>query len=180
MRVLDLGCGDGKTPQKLGLPPAWRIIGVDLQYSSLAKAHFDFPGRNFICAAAEQLPFPDGSFDQVICNVALPYMNIARTLRQVRRVLLPGGLFFASLHALPFTLSELRNVYRRNPKASLYRLWVLANGIAFHFSGYNFAEAFQTERGMRIALRRAGFEAVSFRHDPKRWIVEARKPVASI
>ncbi len=44
MRVLDLGCGDGKTPQKLGLPSGWKIVGVDMLpvvagYSTLCE-HF--------------------------------------------------------------------------------------------------------------------------------------------
>jgi hypothetical protein len=74
-----------------------------------------------------------------------------------------------------FTLSELRNVLAK-PRAAFYRIWVLANGVVFHVAGRNFAECFQTELGIRIALRRANFAGLSFRHDSKRWFVEATKP----
>lgn len=175
MRVLDLGCGAGLTPQKLRLSSTWQIVGVDVNYAALSEAHCAFPNRGFICSAAERLPFPASTFDRVIANVALPYTNIARTLAETHRVLVPGGTFLASLHTWGFTFSELRKVLPR-PKASIYRVWVLANGIVFHVVGRNFAEAFQTERGIRIAFRRANFASVSFRSDEKRWFVEATKP----
>jgi len=56
-----------------------------------------------------------------------------------------------------------------------FRVW--NNGIVFHVTGRNFGEAFQTERGIRIALQRANFAGVSFRHDSRRWFVEATKPL---
>ena len=98
MRVLDLGCGDGLTPQKLGLPPVWEIIGLDVSYASVSKAHINFPHRAFVCSAAEMLPFPASSFDRVISNVALPYMDLTKTLAETHRVLTPGGTLLASLH----------------------------------------------------------------------------------
>ena len=175
MRVLDLGCGDGLTPDKLSLPASWQIIGVDVKYAALSRAHVSFPHRAFVCSAAEKLPFSDSSFDRVISNVALPYMNIPKALTEIYRVLAPGGTLLASLHPVSFTLSELRNVMAK-PRAASSRVWVLVNGVIFHVSGRNFAESFQTERGIGIALRRAHFAGFSFRHDSKRWFVEATKP----
>jgi len=174
MRVLDLGCGDGLTPHKLSLPSSWQIIGLDVKFAALSKAHINFPHRAFVCSAAERLPFPASSFDRVISNVALPYMDIPKALTEIYRVLAPGGTLLASLHPLSFTLAELRKALPK-PKAALYRVWVLSNGIVFHVAGRNFGEAFQTERGIRIALQRANFAGVSFRHDSKRWFVEASK-----
>jgi SAM-dependent methyltransferase len=172
MRILDLGCGKGLTPQKLSLAPSLQIIGVDIDRASVSEAHVNFPHRAFVCSEAESLPFPSATFDRVISNVALPYMNIPRTLAEIYRVLVPGGTLLASLHPLSFTLAELRNALPK-PKSALHRVCVLANGILFHATGRNFGESFQTERGVRIALRRANFGGVSFRHDSKRWFVEA-------
>lgn len=176
MRVLDLGCGQGRTPDKLGLPPSSQVIGVDVKHPALLQAHADFPQRAFVCAAGEKLPFPAASFDRVVSNVALPYMDIAKALAEIYRVLAPGGTVLASLHPVSMTLAELRSSLP-NPKASLRRLSVLTNGIVFHLAGYNLGESFQTERGIRIALRRANFAGISFRHDSKRWFVEACKPL---
>ena len=176
MRVLDLGCGQGKTPDKLGLPASWQIIGVDTKHTALCQAHTDFPHRSFVCAAGERLPFPAASFDRVISNVALPYMDIAKALAEIHRVLTPGGTLLASLHPAGMILAEIRDALP-NPKAVLRRLSVLANGIVFNISGHSLGESFQTESGIKTALRRANFVGTSFRHDSKRWFVEASKPL---
>jgi ubiquinone/menaquinone biosynthesis C-methylase UbiE len=176
MRVLDLGCGDGLTPQKLSLPSTWQIIGLDPDFAALSKAQSAFSQRAFVCSVAERLPFAASSFDRVISNVSFPYMNLTKTLGEIYRVLAHGGTLLASLHPIGFTLTELRQALPK-PKAALYRVWVLANGAVCHLSGRNFGEAFQTERGIRIALKRARFAGVAFRHDSKRWFVEATKPL---
>jgi ubiquinone/menaquinone biosynthesis C-methylase UbiE len=175
MRVLDLGCGNGLTPQKLGLDSSWEIVGLDIDFAAVSQAHRRFPQRTFVRSEGARLPFPAASFDQVISNVALPYMDIPRTLEEIWRVLLPGGRVLASLHPMRFTLAEMRNAFPV-PRALLYRSWVLANGFIFHIAGRNFGEAFQTERGIRIALRRANFTEISLWHDSKRWFVGATKP----
>ena len=82
MKVLDLGCGAGLTPEKLSLPTSWEFIGLDDNYAAVCKAHLNFPHRAFVCAAGEALPFPAASFGRVIANVALPYMDIAKALAE--------------------------------------------------------------------------------------------------
>ena len=146
MRVLDLGCGDGLTPHKLSLPSSWQIIGLDVKFAALSKAHINFPHRAFVCSAAERLPFPASSFDHVISNVALPYMDIPKALTEIYRVLAPGGTLLASLHPLSFTLAELRKALPK-PKAALYRVWVLSNGIVFPRRGAQFRRGFSDREG---------------------------------
>ncbi len=158
IRVLDLGCGDGLTPDKLSLPLGWLIIGVDIKQAAVSKAHTNFPHRAFVCPAAEMLPFPASSFDRVISNVALPYRDIPKALAEIYRVLTPGGTLLASLHSLSFAFSDLRKALPK-PKSALNQGLVLANGILFHVAGRSLGESFQTERGVRIALRRASFAA---------------------
>lgn len=175
MKVLDLGCGEGLTPQKLSFPADWHVIGLDENRTILAQARLAFPDKAFICSRGEALPFASCSFHRVIANVALPYMNIRQALKEIHRVLVPGGTLLSSLHPVSFTLDEFRRVHKQKPKAALYRLYVLANGVLLHLTGLNFGEAFQTERGIRIAASRAHFVEVSFRHDSKRWFVEATK-----
>jgi ubiquinone/menaquinone biosynthesis C-methylase UbiE len=122
----------------------------------------------------ERLPFPASTFNRVVSNVALPYMNLAKALAETCRVLVPGRTLLASLHPVSFTLAELPSALPK-PKASFYRVWVLANGLMLHVAGRNLGEAFQTERGIRIALQHANFADISFFHDSKRWFVEAIK-----
>jgi ubiquinone/menaquinone biosynthesis C-methylase UbiE len=181
-RILDLGCGTGDSWQKLGLKVEnCRIIGIDTQRDRIREANLKYGSRGweYLCARGEEIPLPDGSIDGVFCNVALPYMHIPRTLAELHRVLVPGGWVKATLHPPSFTWSEFRNSFPR-PKATLFRVFVLLNGMVLHFSGDvlslgRVAESCQTDAGMRKAMRRAGFTAVSFRREGRRFFVEARR-----
>jgi ubiquinone/menaquinone biosynthesis C-methylase UbiE len=181
-RILDLGCGAGDSWRGFGLQlENRRIIGIDIRRDRVQAANLKYGDRgwSFLCARAENIPLPDGSVDGVICQVALPYMHIPRTLAEVNRVLVPAGWLKATLHTPEFTWSEFRQSFPK-PKPSLFRLFVILNGLIFHFSGEvialgKVAESCQTEAGMRIALRRAGFADVSFRREGVRCFVDARR-----
>lgn len=185
-RILDLGCGTGDSWQKLGLKVEnRRIVGIDAQWDRVQAANLKYSGRGweYLCALGEEIPLPDGSVQGVFCNVALPYMHIPRTLAELRRVLVPGGWLKASLHAPSFTWREFRRSFPKL-KPSLFRFFVFLNGMVLHCSGSvmslgKVAESCQTDAGMRIALRRAGFTAVSFRREGHRFFVEARREGAS-
>lgn len=185
LTVLDLGCGPGQHLYGWGVTASDTIVGIDIDKSSLAIAKTRFCDRAYFQARAECLPFKNDSFDRVIASVSLPYTNIPQALREAHRILAPGGCLSLTFHPPSFTVEEL--LHDALPKAlpTLFRLYVLANGIAFHLSGKTFrffngrTESFQTERGMRIALARAKFTDFSFRRGigaiGKTFIVEARK-----
>jgi ubiquinone/menaquinone biosynthesis C-methylase UbiE len=186
MRVLDLGCGPGCDLAPWGVTAADEVTGLDLNEGCLATARMRFPRRRFLQGVGESLPFRNESFDRVISSVALPYMNIQKTFAEIHRSLVPGGDLSLSLHLPSFTLHELLHHAIPKPIPTLFRLYVIANGAWFHCTGSTFGflrgrtESFQTERGVRIALHRAGFANLLFRRTPGpaggRFIVEAKKP----
>jgi ubiquinone/menaquinone biosynthesis C-methylase UbiE len=178
--VLDLGCGAGGPPLRSDFSPGDDVTGVDIDEARLALARQRFPQRAFLCARGESLPFADVSFDRVVSGVALPYMDIPRTLAEVRRILKPRGSVMFSLHPLHFTLGEFSKAVPR-PIATGFRLFVVANGLYFHLTGRILrvagkTESFQTRRGLRLALVRAGFESIEFKRPEGRLIVEAKIP----
>ena len=185
MRVLDLGCGSGCDLVSWGVTASDEITGIDIDRSRLPIAKMRFPNRTYLRAAGECLPFENESFDRVISSVALPYMNIQKTLAEVHRILVPGGGLSLSLHLPSFTMAELRHNAFPKPVPTLFRLYVMANGLLFHSTGTTVGflrgrtESFQTERGMRVALIRAGFVNLSFGRATgpvgQTFIVEARK-----
>jgi len=189
MRVLDLGCGSGKSLVYWGVTASDQVTGLDIDESQLAVARERFPGRTYLRGAGESMPFAKETFDRVIAQVSLPYMNIQKALAEIHRVLVPEGSVSMRLHLPSFTLSELLHHSIPSPKATLFRLYVMANGVWFHCSGRTIAfrgisESFQTERGMKIAFKRAGFSQFSFTRVPGRtgegFQVEARKSMLAL
>jgi ubiquinone/menaquinone biosynthesis C-methylase UbiE len=188
-RILDLGCGSGKWPQRLGpIPSDCLLIGVDLSPEACLRAARQTGALRWLCASAraEQLPLRDQTIDQVISTVALPYFNIPSALREIWRVLKPGGHLDATLHSLPFTVQELRARPPSGVSSLFYRFYVIANGFWFHLTGsvmrYPFSaryESWQSQRGIRIAFERAGFAGIRFsKLDNAKLIVQAMRPAS--
>ncbi|RIR89066.1 class I SAM-dependent methyltransferase [Mycobacteroides abscessus] len=96
-RVLEVGCGHGGGASYLvrALQPA-SYTGLDLNPDgiSFCRRRHDLPGLEFVQGDAEDLPFPDESFDAVI-NVESShlYPHFPVFLTEVARVLRPGGNF---------------------------------------------------------------------------------------
>jgi ubiquinone/menaquinone biosynthesis C-methylase UbiE len=96
-KAVEVGCGHGGGASyiKRYLGPA-AYTGLDLNPSGIAfcKKRHTMPGLDFVQGDAQDLPFPDQSFDAVI-NVesANYYPDQARFFDEVARVLRPGGHF---------------------------------------------------------------------------------------
>jgi ubiquinone/menaquinone biosynthesis C-methylase UbiE len=157
-------------------------VGLDISLPRLREAATLYKSRgwHYLCASGAEIPLRDASVDGVLCNVALPYMNIPRALAELHRVLVPGGWLWASIHVPSFSLAEWRSSFPR-PQQTMFRTYVLLNGVVFHCTGAPVSlgkkcESFQTKRGMRLALTRAGFTDLIFERDEKRFWCKARKP----
>jgi SAM-dependent methyltransferase len=100
-RILDIGCGGGATMRALAAEAtAGRVDGVDYSAASVAvaratNADLIRSGRAEVQqASVSTLPFPDGTFDLVTAVETHYYWpHFASDLREVRRVIAPGGRF---------------------------------------------------------------------------------------
>ena len=172
MKVLDLGCGNAATLKKRAAEFAgYDLYGVDIDAAALNAAAQVMPEAHFQRAAAENLPFPDAMFDLVISGVAIPYMDIPRAFLEVARVSTDSALFEFTYHPLQLVWRYfVASVIRGTPKAAIFYAYALVNGVFFFATGRVFPffynarfESFQTVRGLRIALKRAGFVIVRAR-----------------
>jgi SAM-dependent methyltransferase len=80
--VLDIGCGDGRVTNRLASRFA-RVVGVDTSIEALRHVT-----ASAALAAIERLPFPDKTFDLVLCSEVLehlPYEVYPRALEEIGR-----------------------------------------------------------------------------------------------
>jgi ubiquinone/menaquinone biosynthesis C-methylase UbiE len=98
-RILDLGCGTGIVARVLRerLGGAACIAGVDLSPAMIARARAIAPDIEWHQGNALALPFADGAFDVVLSQQVLQFTgDRAAAVREIRRVLAPGGRLVAS------------------------------------------------------------------------------------
>jgi SAM-dependent methyltransferase len=105
-RVIDVACGTGVLAREVArrVGASGFVVGVDANAGMIAVAArtsstssttltslVDSPRIEWRHAGAEALPYPDESFDAVVCQFGLMFFNQQAALREMMRVLVPGG-----------------------------------------------------------------------------------------
>jgi len=179
--VLDVGCGDGWNFAYPEFSDARALSGVDIDSAAIARARADFPTATFAVAVAESLPFPAASHDVVIAKASLPYTEIRLALREMRRVLKPGGQLYLTMHDWRMQLGWFRGDIADHslPRIIDHGYIVLASAI-FALTGHvptrpwnGTRQTFQTQQRLRRELQRAGFTEVNMQRTERHLIVTA-------
>lgn len=103
---IDLGCGDGGVTRLLreSLDADWRLVGVDPDPDEVALARASGEYERVHAAPGDTIPEADGSFDFVLSNSVLEHVvDLGPVLREVARVLRPGGRLVATVPGPAFT-----------------------------------------------------------------------------
>ncbi len=115
MRALDVGCGKGFLVKDLMLEcPGIEAFGLDISLYALMHCDPDVIGRLHL-GTADELPFPDGSFDCVLSlNTIhnLPRPRAVTAMREIER--LSGGRAFVQVDS-----------YRTPEQKEIFESWVL-------------------------------------------------------
>lgn len=111
-RILDVGCGTGALlSQILSRWPENTCAGVDLSPGMVEAARKKLGGQaQILLGDAEALPFPDGAFQAALCCDSFHhYPHPEAALKEIYRVLEPGGVLLLADPTAPFLIRELMN-----------------------------------------------------------------------
>jgi SAM-dependent methyltransferase len=143
--VLDLGCGCG-IPVARRLAQRYAVTGVDLSPVQVTRARELVPNATFACADMTTTQFPDESFGAITCLFALIHLPLAEQpalLRNIRRWLSPGGLFFATVGSQAWTGLQkdwlgIRggDMWWSHADAETYRRWLTEAGLRIELESF--------------------------------------------
>lgn len=139
--VLDLGTGSGYALRALrDTKRAGRTYGLDgsPEMARNARGYTDDADVGFLVGDFDHLPFADDSVDHVFTMEAFYYANDPHeTLREVRRILRPGGTFFCAVNYYEENIHS--HAWQENIEVEMTR-----------WSAEEYREAFR-EAGLRVA-----------------------------
>ncbi|UTR14768.1 class I SAM-dependent methyltransferase [Salipaludibacillus sp. LMS25] len=96
-RLLDVGCGTGKTALRLAEAFNCQIDAVDNHPNMVMKASKQleaFPNVNVHQASIEHLPFPNDVFDGIISESVFAFCNTKKAIKECYRTLKSGGTLY--------------------------------------------------------------------------------------
>jgi isopropylmalate/homocitrate/citramalate synthase/ubiquinone/menaquinone biosynthesis C-methylase UbiE len=117
--VLDVGCGDGRVLEEL-IEKTCKLFGIDKSDKQLELLKAKFPQFKIAKMDAEDMAFPDNTFDCTICtfNTLGNFNRPILALQEMNRITRPGGSVIATVYskaALDSQL-ELYKLHRLNVK----------------------------------------------------------------
>ena len=145
--VLDLGCAGGFMAEAMTAKGA-NVIGIDpaAQAIEAARVRALLVGQDirYDVGVGEALPYETRSFDAVVCVDVLEHVDdLAQVLREVARVLKPGGAF-------------LYDTINRNPMSRFAAITMAEDVLGILPKGTHDPELFITPKELAGAMEKAG------------------------
>ena len=111
-KVLDIGSGYGRTTKPLA-DLGYDVIGIDVVPRMIQTARHEFPGIDFRLMSATDMQFADATFDNALfsfngIDYIYPEKRRRQALREIHRVLKPGGICILTSHNYATIFTRLR------------------------------------------------------------------------
>ncbi|MGM0791283.1 MAG: methyltransferase domain-containing protein [Bacillota bacterium] len=121
-KVLDAGCGTGQTAAFIAKSFKCQVTAIDRHPLMIGQAKKRFAQEGLAVNALreniENLSFADNSFDYIIAESVIIFTSIEKSLKEIKRVLKPGGIFLD----LEMTAEEPLNPQEKNQIQSVYSI----------------------------------------------------------
>jgi SAM-dependent methyltransferase len=142
--VLDLGCGDGHHSTSIERQRPRIFVNLDIsleQLRSLSRRRSSV-STSQVCGDALALPFRSGTFDRVVCSLVLYLLPLRAALRELHRLLSPGGRTYVRL---PMLAAARASDVLRSGRGARERTYIAShvfNGVVFLITGVQLRSPF--------------------------------------
>lgn len=159
-RVLEIGCGNGKTISSL-IDDGVEVAGLDFSETAIEQCRSLFDCE-FVCSDCTKLPFEDGSFDGVIAFHVLEHLQpdeLESTMKEIFRVMKKDAVLLVKV----FSKSDMRSEKTVKGNGIFYHyfdveeLKACLNDFDFEIKEKNDATRFGTQRSRLVAIARKRF-----------------------
>lgn len=123
--LLEIACGTGCLLEKIkAQQPRAHLAGIDLSFQMLRIARRRGPRLRLVRADALSLPFPDRTFDAVVCSNSFHFISDPKAaLAEMRRVLKPGAALLLTDWCDDYIWCRLCDWYLRLTDAAHVRMY---------------------------------------------------------
>jgi 2-polyprenyl-3-methyl-5-hydroxy-6-metoxy-1,4-benzoquinol methylase len=141
LKVLELGCGTGIFTEEIAKSGA-SITAIDIseEFLSIARKKVPLKYVTFKNTSAEDMDFDDDTFDAVYGSSVLHHLHINTALKEIRRVLKPGGrLVFTEPNLLNpqvmlmFKLKAMKKRFGVSPDEMAFTRFFIKRKLVEHF-----------------------------------------------
>ena len=122
LRILDWGCGCGRITRYLAVAGVLELRGCDIDAEAIAWCRRNLEGTFSVNAPEPPLPYADGELDVVVASSVFTHLARGHQemwLRELQRILAPGGLLLASVSGETAFLQEPERRLWRGRSGSL-------------------------------------------------------------
>ena len=132
-KILDIGCGYGRTCEQLYRLGYKSISGVDSSRKMIERGRNLYPHLDLLSSRSKKLPFESGSFDVVILFAVLTCIPTNEgqigLIKEIHRILIPGGLIYVSDYWLQDNSRNEERYTNYAKKYQLYGVFELDDGV---------------------------------------------------
>jgi SAM-dependent methyltransferase len=152
-RLLDVGCWNGGFLERVARSERYQeLVGVDVVPDGVESARAKGFEAYIVDLNGDPLPFPDGHFDGVVHLAVLEHVfDPYAMIREIHRVLRPGGEFVIAVPNAASLTNRLRILFGRIPVTSTDKGW---DGGHLHYFTRHALDHFLTDSGFEIVERR--------------------------
>jgi len=152
-RLLDLGCWTGAFLARVERAQRYRrLVGVDIVAAGVDAACARGFDARVVDLNADPLPFPDAHFDGVVHLAVLEHLfDPFAVIREIHRVLRPGGELVIAVPNVASLTNRLRILFGRIPVTSSDAGW---DGGHLHYFSKHALDRFLVNEGFEVVERR--------------------------